>query len=207
MCWNAQVSFNTWLIVVFGVIIGYVNKLLTVWGALFILSFGSIQLIEMFLWKNLDNKEMNNMWSKIGLGILFLQPLSSTLMLLDEKDKTWFPWLFVGCILLVIYMAYYAWSRKFNFETSIAPNGHLKWNWIAYPWWIIALWTMFLILPLYITGYKFSFFYTIFILVVSLALYVKDGTWGSMWCWFAAVSAFSLIIKAFWKSGFCQLQK
>ena len=57
MCWNADVSIKTWYFALFGFIIGLIGKQIHISVLLFALLFSSIQLVEYYLWKNLNDKD------------------------------------------------------------------------------------------------------------------------------------------------------
>ncbi len=66
MCWNATVSLNTFLFSFFAVNFAYFNNVINIYEYLFINSFISMQLIEYFTWKNLNNKNLNRLLSQLG---------------------------------------------------------------------------------------------------------------------------------------------
>ena len=74
MCWNQYVSINTFVFSVFVLLlIMYNNKyspykikeLDNIYAYIFLMSFFTMQLIEFFLWRNLDNKELNKTYEQI----------------------------------------------------------------------------------------------------------------------------------------------
>lgn len=204
MCWNASVSMNTWFLVVLGVVMAYVNGLMTIWGCLFLFTYGSIQLVETFLWRNLRNMKWNRIWSIIGLMVIMLEPVASIMMLLGDRGKRKvLHWLLGGYVVFLCIAAYYVWSGGIRFHTSVANNGHLRWEWLSFPWWMVIIWTFFLVIPLWIIKYKIGFVYCLGGFVLSVIMYAKYETWGSMWCWFGALAAIYYIVMSFWMSGVC----
>jgi hypothetical protein len=92
MCWNQYVSLNTFLFSAFIlVLIVYNNKyspykideLNSIYAYFFLMSFFVMQLIEFFLWRNLNNKELNRLFSILGAFLLLLQPAASLSLLKD----------------------------------------------------------------------------------------------------------------------------
>ena len=87
MCYNSQVSLNTFLFSFSVLILIYINRngkyrLENFHNKYVYLLFFSIivmQLLEYFLWKNIDNEKMNKLLSIIGLIIILLQPFFSIL--------------------------------------------------------------------------------------------------------------------------------
>ena len=89
MCWNQHVSLNTFLFSTFVLIlIIYNNKytqykikeLNNTWMYIFLFSFILMQLIEFFIWRNLNNK-YNQIWSNIAVLLLLFQPIASVMIL------------------------------------------------------------------------------------------------------------------------------
>lgn len=104
--------------------------------------------------------------------------------------------MFVGIILLS--------TDLIKFKTTVAQNGHLMWHWLPLQWWLYLPWIVFLILPMHFyEPFGYGVFFVTTILIASMITYAKDRTWGSMWCWFAAVASFYYVFVAFYKSGFC----
>ena len=96
MCWNQYVSLNTFMFSIFVLLlIAYNNKYTQYKTPLFnnkfvyffFLSFITMQLIEFFIWRNIDNKKLNNLFSTLGALLLLIQPIASLLMLKDESLK------------------------------------------------------------------------------------------------------------------------
>ena len=94
MCWNASVSLNTFLFSSF--ILGLIiyNNLFTkykiqhlnnIWAYLFLSSFILMQLIEFFIWKNINNKFYNNIFSICATLLLIIQPIISIMIITNIK--------------------------------------------------------------------------------------------------------------------------
>ena len=171
MCWNKSVSLNTFLLGLFSVSLGLYNKVISVYTAIGLLSFMSMQLVEYFAWTYLGNKDAIALLSKVGLGLVLAQPMLGHL----EVFTTYLvPLAYLG--FLGVYFA----VQTFDFSMVKAPNGHLSWNWLTKSPLLISIWLAFLILPfLYIK--KYLFFFTLLITVlISLYTYYKYNTWGPM---------------------------
>ena len=188
MCWNQHVSLNTFLFSTFVLIlIIYNNKytqykikeLNNTWMYIFLFSFILMQLIEFFIWRNLNNK-YNQIWSNIAVLLLLFQPIASVMILSNIEIRNVL--LFIYLIVTIPYSIYMFSSKKMN---STVKNGNLFWNFFesnAFSW-IFGLFF-----------FSFSFFYEkkykliIFILallVISYINYKKNGAVGTMWCWLA----------------------
>ena len=92
MCWNEDVSLNTFLFSGFVLLLIVYNNTYTkykikelnsIWVYLFFMSFIFMQLIEYFIWKNIKTK-YNHLFTVCALLILCFQPIAS-LMLLTNK--------------------------------------------------------------------------------------------------------------------------
>ncbi len=123
MCWNAEVSIQTYLFAVITFILGYaygfpLRKLI------FMLVFSNIQLIEYFLWKNLNDKKKNEFYSKLGYLNITLEPIAACL-LIDNIKLRYFSLIICSLILFIYFIIY---QKKIDFSTSISKNGFLKWN-------------------------------------------------------------------------------
>jgi hypothetical protein len=179
MCWSADGSLKTYL---FGMILAAVHKYQgdldpSVW--LLMTVFTHMQLVEYFLWKNLNVPAANRLWSGAGAALLFIQPLiSATLLKSNLRNKLWITYV-LGAV------SYFA-TRKVDMTTEIGGNGHLKWNWItsfASPW--ALAWLLMLVGPMWITGHEFAAAFIVATYLVSAYFNDKYGTAGSYWCWFS----------------------
>jgi hypothetical protein len=192
MCWNQKVSLNTFLFSLFGISLAYFNRVIEFYEYLLYLSFISMQLLEYFAWANLNNKKMNNFLSKIGLFLIFVQPIFFNLWFdIDNKIKKWVIALYlVFSLFCIVYF-------PIDFSMHKEKNGHLSWNWLNFPPIIIFIWLFFtfgLIL------YKQQYFIFGVHLIIFLAIYYtyyKTNTWGTLWCWLASLLAVLLIFKVF----------
>ena len=197
MCWNATVSLNTFLFSFFAVNFAYFNNIINIYECLFFYSFISMQLIEYFTWKDLNNKNLNRLLSQLGFFLIFLQPILSILIPNNVKFN-------VKATLITLYLAFFFLifiSIKNDFSMAKAPNGHLAWNWLKYPIYIVLLWiTFLLVILLYAKKYILLAIYAIIFLAIYYTYY-KTNTWGSLWCWIANGLAVVLIIRTFFKSS------
>jgi hypothetical protein len=190
MCWNQSVSLNTFLFGLFAVSLSLYNKVLTPLGGLGAMSFISMQLVEYFAWRNLGNKEAISLLSKVGLGLILIQPL---LVHANRLQSNVVPLVYIGCILF--FYSFYTTT----FSMHKAANGHLAWDWLSTSPLFISIWLMFFILPfLYAKDYLF-FFAILMTALISLYTYYKDNTWGSMWCWIANIYSIYLLTLVFRK--------
>ena len=125
MCWNAEISLNTFIFGCISAIIVYLLGYFKLKIILIILSFTSIQLLEYFIWKNMDDKKINEFLSKIGLLIIITQ-----IILLCIFNKNYIIFLYFYLIFLTLFVIFEL--NKIKFETVIGENGHLRWKWLEF---------------------------------------------------------------------------
>lgn len=152
-----------------------------------------MQLVEYFTWNNLHDKKTNRLISQIALFVIIIQ-----IPIYIYAQET-FPYksLLTGLYLLFITatVSYF----KIDFSMSKAANGHLAWNWLDFPPWILFIWVSFILgLCLYEKRYIAFICYFIFLAWVYYA-YHESNTWGSLWCWVANLHALVLIGQVFLK--------
>ena len=192
MCWNQYVSLNTFTFsTIILILIAYNNKytpykiseLNNIFAYIFFMSFITMQLIEFFLWRNLNNKDINRKLSIAGALLLMVQPIASLLMLKDD---------FTRKAMLTAYtipaFAYFIYKVKTqpNFNTTVTPMGHLRWNWLNQDKnkLLGLIWFFFLYFSIFVEKqYYTAGIITLALLAVSYYSYNKEGSYGSLWCW------------------------
>ena len=189
MCWSADGSLKTYL---FGMTLAAIHKYQgdldpSIWALMVV--FTHMQLVEYFLWKNLNVPEANRLWSGVGVALLFAQPLiSATLLKADTRNKVW--------IAYVTAAAVYFSTRKVDISTEVGRNGHLKWNWITSfksPW--ALAWLAMLVGPMLVSGHEPAAIFIVATYLVSAYFNDKYGTAGSYWCWIAIATWLTAFIK------------
>ena len=197
MCWNERVSLNTFLFSLFGVNFAYFNNVINGYKYLFFFSFISIQLLEYFTWKHLNNKKINKLLSQLGLFIIFMQPLLFILSFTSVETK-------IKKTLILLYTLFFIFCVLYfpiDFSMTKASNGHLAWNWLKFPPLANFIWlSFFLVLLLYIKKYILFTIHVIVFLAIYYTYY-KTNTWGSLWCWIANLMSAFLIIRTFFNSN------
>jgi len=216
MCWNQYVSMNTFIFSGFVLLlIIYNNKyspykikeLDNIYAYLFLMSFFTMQLIEFFIWRNLNNKDLNSLFSILGTLLLLLQPVASLMLLNDYNLRN--KMLFIYVVPTVLYFFNQVFTKKF--ETTVSKNGHLKWNWFnltGYRQILFVFWLFFLFFSLFINKHYLGLTYTIILLIITLYSYSNSGSFGSLWCWsinslmiFYAIKL--LVILPYKENGLC----
>jgi hypothetical protein len=197
MCWNENISLNTFMFTAAVLLFIYYNNTYTQYKLsefksgylyLFILSFILIQLVEYFLWKSIhtNNKLMNYIFSILGWVLIFiLQPITALFVLPNKYNMLRNSLL---CIYITIFIIIISIKQIYNpvqFVTTISKNGHLNWVWnklYGYEFIIRILYfcclaTLFLSVPLLISLYA---------VVTLIYCYYSSGlTMGTVWCWFS----------------------
>jgi len=188
MCWNASVSLNTFLfsIGVLGLIIynNYFTKYKikefnNIWTYLFLASFIFMQLIEFFIWRNINNKFYNNIFSICATLLVIIQPIMSIMILSNIKLRN----LLLLCYLsLSIPYSIYKFNTK-NIHSVISESGHLRWKFFEVTPLLWIVWLFFLLFSFIYEQKYFGIIFGLVALFISFINYKKDHTMGSMWCW------------------------
>jgi hypothetical protein len=183
MCWNADISINTFLFAIFALVFIFLANTYTKYKQetfknplvyLLLLEVASIQLIEFFLWKNLKNKKMNEFLTSLALYIIIIEPLTIMLMIPNK---------IILISIVLCYLLFLLLSKSSSRITSV-KNGHLSWGWITNKYKIsIFIYLFFFVFSMYLINNFLLFLFAIFTLIITLFFYFKDNTFGSMWCW------------------------
>ena len=174
MCWNAEVSLQSFLVGLASVGIGALRGV-SLPILLFSLTIVFMQLIEYIVWSNYENKEINRQASFAAAALLWSQPIASILTTQSPGP------------LLTAYLALSGAGLLMNptrdYSMTRAPNGHLAWNWLSRDVLSLAVYFLFLFVPLVLTKSLTLLAMALGTLAVSLYSFHSDNTWGSMWCW------------------------
>ena len=194
MCWNKDISINTFIFSCLALFFIYFTNTFTRYKTpffnnpiayLFLLSVVSVQLIEYFLWKNLKNNNINNYLSKLTRICVMLQQIFIMLMIPSLTIR--YTFLFLYSIFVMILITYYHYKNGPSpFYTKIGKNGHLSREWINYKgyeqiWFFIFL--LFYIVPVLIVNNTLLTIFVLPLMFLSLFFYYRDNTFGTMWCW------------------------
>jgi hypothetical protein len=186
MCWNQEVSLNTFLFSTFVLGLVVYNNTYTqykikefknVWWYLLFMSVISMQLAEFFVWRNIKNPSYNNLFSKFVFLIILIQPICSLMIISDHKVRN-----ILLCIYLAAAIPYSIYQYiTYNFKTLVSPCGHLNWN-LDVSGIIFSGWLFFFLFSFF---YEYKIMYFAFGLITLLAILYKYNyeTSGSVWCW------------------------
>jgi hypothetical protein len=191
MCWNKEVSLNTFLFSSFVFLLILYNNEYTFykipefdrfWLKIFMAIVILIQLVEYFIWTNIDNIFYNKLFTNVALLIIFCQPITTIMNIDDEKIKKI---LFISYLVLMI--PFFILNYNKNIYSTISSNKHLNWNLINHEnkfTKIIGLaWIFFFLFPLFYQKHQFGFLFGILTLIMMSYNYINDNTLESMWCW------------------------
>jgi hypothetical protein len=188
MCWNEHVSLNTFLFSVGALALMVYNNAYTpykvpgmnVYSYFFILSFCLMQLIEFFLWRNLNNPRKNYIYSVIGQLLITVQPVASLMLLKDTNLRT---------VMLGAYGVFVAWclsiadTSKLNTKNH---NGHLQWNWVKGSDTVfeLVMYVFFMVFSLVVEKYYYFLAFALTLFGISFwSEHFLNRTAGSLWCW------------------------
>ncbi len=192
MCWNASVSLKTWYFALFGFFIGLIGNQIHISVLLFALLFSSMQLIEYYLWNNLNNEDKNTFYSKIGYLVILLEPLFALFMVYNLP---------ITKFLIVFYILYIAIFtkinyHKLNFITCIGNNGHLEWYFLKNNGLLHYIIWMFIFFYGVIMSKNIAIIVVAtFGLLYSLYKSNYDGTFTSLWCNYSNVLWVYIIVR------------
>lgn len=211
MCWNAEISLSTFIFGLAAIAINHVNKMdgeYTSSWSLFTLIVASMQLVEWAIWKyGIQNMDVNKILSIIGLGAILAQPFAAAFII----TTLYYRYAYIAAYVVWVLLAIYAWS-PIDFITTVAKNGHLKWHWLQprSPMWIIS-WVAFIVCALYLSNISvfaatgICLFLILFV-IISYHHYVKDGTWGTVYCSLINILFAGVIVRAMSKQYGCYMR-
>lgn len=188
MCWNKDVSLNTFLFSAFVLALIVYNNYFTKykikeldnkWYIFFLASFISIQLIEFFIWKNIDNKYYNNIFSLAALTVFIIQPMISMMIMSNIPLRNILLLLYA---LLAIPYSFYKISTN-HIHSVVSENGHLRWHFLEMPPFFWSVWIFFFLFSFVYEKKWFGLIFGLVTLIIAIVNYKYGNTMGSMWCW------------------------
>ena len=189
MCWNEHVSLNTFLFSSSVLLLIIYNNLFTKYKIqelnnpfiyLLIASFVFIQLIEFFIWKNINDKFYNNMFSIMATLLILLQPVASILILSNIQLRNTLLFLY---LLPAIPFLIYKFSTRY-IHSVISKSGHLDWKFVETTPIILIIWLFFFLFSIIYEKKWVGIIFAIVTLIITFINYRNDrAVVGSMWCW------------------------
>ena len=204
MCWNSDISINTFVFSCLTLAFIYFTNTYTKYKTpffdnplvyVFILSVVSMQLIEFFLWRNLKNKKINNYLSQLASILIVLQPFF--LMLLIPILKIRYAMVSFYLLFMSACLIYKKIYHPINFHTSVESNGHLAWDFLShkgYEYIFDIVYLLFYIIPIFIINHILIYAFLIPSFLISI-FYFKYNTFGSMWCWISNLFLLYFIVN------------
>ena len=216
MCWNQEVSLNTFLFSGFVLALIIYNNNYTkykikglnnIWVCLFFASFVSMQLIEFFIWRNINNYYYNNVFSLTAATLLFIQPIASLMILQNIPLRNV---LIISYLMIAVPYSVYKFSTK-HIHSVISKNGHLTWKFFDTdtPFVVWIIWLFFFLFRFVYEKNCVGLIFGLVTLLIAVVNYKNGNTIGSMWCWsvnsIMIYYAFHLLIYLPFleKSGIC----
>ena len=207
MCWNAEVSLNTFLFSFFTLCFVYYNNEYTQykipffenkWLYIFIILTFSMQLIEFFIWKNLKNS-YNSFFTKMAFILVYLQPIASLMLLSNSTLRNFllFPYIILG----ISHITNIIFNNKIH--TTVSKQGHLVWNYnmkISGTKFNNPFFIYWLFLLLFSFFYEGKWEFVLFgLITVFIFIYKEFKSSGSTWCWFVnSIGIYILIYILFY---------
>jgi hypothetical protein len=213
MCWNEHVSLNTFLFSAFVLSLIFYNNSFTqyknkefssIWVYLFFISFISMQLIEFFIWRNINNPFYNHIFSTAAALLILLQPTVSLMLLPNVPLRNR-----LLVMYLVLFIPYFIYKYLTNtMKSKISNKGHLAWLFFDTNIVLFVTWLFFFLFSFYYTRTLPGLIFATVLLVICYYNYYEDKTIGSMWCWIVnsimIFYAFKLLLYLpFCEKGLC----
>ena len=198
MCWNEDVSLNTFIFSFFMLLLIAYNNTYTKYkikelnnpfAYIFIFSIISIQLLEYFLWKNLGNKDINHMLSLVGTFIIYVQPIAALFLLKDTMMRNRLIFIYLLTLPFLLYQ-----MNQIQVLSVVSKAGHLQWNWPNMGF-VAFMYIIFLFYPLIVEKMYAIAGATAGLLMLSIYSYGKDNTYKSFWCWYANIFMIAYAFK------------
>lgn len=193
MCWNENISLNTFIFSSIVLIFIWYNNTYTQykvtefdhWSVyFFFFSYSSMQLVEYFLWKSIKAKDLvtNKIFSVIGwLLIRVIQPLAVILTVPNKYLSIRNIILFIYFSILFIVSAYKQLYNPIEFITYVDKNTHLGWKWVELEKYEKILGYLYLSLG-FVLAIKLPIVTFITFLILLYCYFNYYMTWGSNWC-------------------------
>jgi len=206
MCWNAAISLNTFIFSVATLsFIAYNNAytkyklpefVQTPWLYALMLSVCSMQLVEYFLWSNIDDRYLNETISIVGSLLLISQPLFLALSVPNINIRWWISTLYSIFAVIFVLAKYPGNLSRFS---SVAKEGGLEWRWFAdykYDWiYYLAYWGTAVLCAFYMPTYLNIAIFGVAALALLRWWNGKSLMWASKYCWGLIILSFYYLYR------------
>lgn len=191
MCWNKEVSLNTFLFSSFVYLLILYNNKYTFykihdfdkfWIYVFMGIVILMQLVEYFIWCNINDIFYNKLFTFMAMTIIFFQPITTIMNISDSKIKKMLLFSYLG-----LFIPFGLINYNKNIYSTISQNKHLNWNLINHDNKIAKIiqfaWMFFFLFPLFYEGHQLGFLFGVLTLSIMIYNYINDDSVESMWCW------------------------
>jgi hypothetical protein len=138
-----------------------------------------MQLIEFFIWRNIDNKFYNHIFSTMAAMLIFIQPVVSLMLLPNVSLRN-----NLLCAYSVLFIPYFTYKYiTNNMRSQVSNKGHLVWLFFDTNMLLFFGWLFFFLFSFIYTQNFYGLIFGMVLFAVSYYNYYKDKTIGSMWCW------------------------
>ena len=216
MCWNKDVSINTFVFASLSLCFIYFANTYTKYKIdyfqehkyyyPYLFSFIVMQLIEYYLWISIETKntKLNYWFSILGFITILLQPIFA-LLLITNRINVRNSFLILYFINILGYLVYSYLFHPIEFITTIGKNKHLKWDWLFIDnkkMIFIIIWFICLCIGIFLEDSSSLIF--IFIALFFIFKYWKTQEWGSLWCFFVNIILFYLLVHILFYQPFLE---
>jgi hypothetical protein len=162
-----------------------------------------MQLIEFFIWRNLNNK-YNGFFTSLAQLLIIFQPIASLMMLHNVILRNVL--LKIYLLIAIPYLLYGFYNNRIHSTKS--KNGHLRWK-MFYSSSIVHIGWLFFFLFSFVYEKKWvGLLFGLVMLLVTFINYKNDNTMWSMWCWIVNsvmiyYAIYLLFYLPFLEKGFC----
>ena len=205
MCYNKEISIYTYII---GLLSSYLlikndKPSLKILGCFFVIVI-HMQLIDLFLWTNNKCNNTNLQLSNVGAFLNFIQPIILYLAILyykkditneNKKKLNIIILIYIVCLLIYCIDLF---PLGCSGVTKLS-HPYLQWSWYKEGATILdVIFPIVLILLIYFGLDKpYNLYFSlicIISLILSFIIYKKKKIIGNMWCWFAALIPFGILV-------------
>jgi hypothetical protein len=148
------------------------------------MSFILMQLIEYFIWININNPSYNSIFTALATLLIIFQPIASIMLISDKIVKKR---LLQSYLLFIVPLSIYNFDIK-RVNSSVSNLNHLQWNTMLntnniYDIIVSAIWLFFFLFPLLNERNNLGLMFGLLTLILTMYNFYKDKTIASMWCW------------------------
>jgi len=193
MCWNEDISLNTFLFSSFVLCLIIYNNTYTPYKIpclnfhtyVFLSLVIIVQLLEFFLWRNINNPIYNKFLTYCIAFVISMQPIASLFIIQNNT--------YLRNILIIIYIIFSFIStfrilfiKKKDIKSLVSPNGNMVWDLYSNSSIYTVntmIWLFFFFFSFAYNRYYFLLFFGIITFLYSFIKYNTYNEGESVWCW------------------------